>query len=72
MTFDPLSSQGLLHALFTGLAAAETTDSYLSGDTGAPTRYQQIMHGIQYSYRQGLAFRASSPYPAAGPARLRS
>jgi hypothetical protein len=23
MTFDPLSSQGLLHALFTGLAAAE-------------------------------------------------
>jgi flavin-dependent dehydrogenase len=68
MTFDPLSSQGLLHALFTGLAAAEAADSYLSGDTAAPTRYQQIMHGIQYAYRQRLAFRASSPYPAAGPA----
>ena len=60
MTFDPLSSQGLLHALFTGLAAAEATDSYLSGDTGAPIRYQQIMHGIQHAYRQYLAFSYSS------------
>jgi flavin-dependent dehydrogenase len=39
MTFDPLSSQGLLHALFTGLTAAEAADSYLSGDAAAPPRY---------------------------------
>jgi len=55
MTFDPLSSQGLLHALFTGLAAAEAADSYLSGDTAAPIRYQQIMHGIQHAYGRHLA-----------------
>jgi flavin-dependent dehydrogenase len=60
MTFDPLSSQGLLHALFTGLAAAEAADSYLSGDTAAPTRYHQVMHGIQHAYRQRLAFSYSS------------
>jgi hypothetical protein len=38
----------------------------------AQTRYHQVMHGIQHAYRQRLAFRASSPYPAAGPAHLRS
>ena len=67
MTFDPLSSQGLLHALFTGLAAAEAADSYLSGDTGAPIRYQQIMGGIQHAYRQHLASSYSSEtrWPAA-------
>ena len=67
MTFDPLSSQGLLHALFTGLAAAEAADSYLSGDTSAPIRYQRIMEGIQHAYRQHLAFIYASEtrWPAA-------
>jgi flavin-dependent dehydrogenase len=60
MTFDPLSAQGLLHALFTGLAAAEAADSYLSGDAGASRRYQQIMDGVQHTYRQNLAFSYSS------------
>jgi flavin-dependent dehydrogenase len=60
MTFDPLSAQGLLHALFTGLAAAEAADSYLSGDTGAPARHKQIMDGIQHAYRQHLALGYSS------------
>ena len=27
MTFDPLAAQGLLHALFTGLAAAVVADA---------------------------------------------
>jgi flavin-dependent dehydrogenase len=67
MTFDPLSSQGLLHALFTGLAAAEAADSYLSGDTTAPTRYQQIMDGIQHAYRRHLAlsYSGETRWPAA-------
>jgi flavin-dependent dehydrogenase len=56
MTFDPLSAQGLLHALFTGLASAEAADSYLCGDSGAPIHYQQIMDGIQRAYLQHLAF----------------
>jgi flavin-dependent dehydrogenase len=29
LSFDPLSAQGLLHAPFTGLAAAEAADAYL-------------------------------------------
>jgi flavin-dependent dehydrogenase len=67
MTFDPLSSQGLLHALFTGLAAAEAADSYLSGDTGAPRRYQRIMDGVQHAYRQHLAssYASEARWPAA-------
>ena len=67
MTFDPLSSQGLLHALFTGLASAEAADSHLSGDSGAPIRYQQLMHGIQHTYRHHLASSYSSEtrWPAA-------
>jgi flavin-dependent dehydrogenase len=60
MTFDPLSSQGLLHALFTGLAAAEAADSYLSSDTSAPIRYQRLMRGIQHAYRRRLAFSYSN------------
>ena len=60
MTFDPLSSQGLLHALFTGLAAAEALDSYLSGDTSAPIRYQCRMRGIRHAYRRRLALSYSS------------
>ena len=67
MTFDPLSAQGLLHALFTGLAAAEAADSYLSGDTGAPGRYQQIMDGVQHAYCQHLAssYAVETRWPAA-------
>jgi hypothetical protein len=36
--------------LFTGLAAAEASDSYLSGDTSAPIRYQLLMRGIQHAF----------------------
>jgi flavin-dependent dehydrogenase len=60
MTFDPLSSQGLVHALFTGLAAAEAADSYLSGDASSPDRYQQILHWVQSAYRRHLRLYYSS------------
>ncbi|HET7286959.1 MAG TPA: tryptophan 7-halogenase, partial [Pyrinomonadaceae bacterium] len=39
MSFDPLSSQGLFNALFTGLAAAEAVDSYLRGDRDSLVQY---------------------------------
>jgi len=67
MTFDPLSSQGLLHAMFTGLAAAEAADSYLSGEVGALIRYQQLIDGVRSAYRRHLAFCYSSEdrWPAA-------
>lgn len=54
MAFDPLSSQGLLNALFTGLAAAEAADAHLSGDASAMARYQETLAGIAEAYRRHL------------------
>jgi flavin-dependent dehydrogenase len=55
LAFDPLSSQGLLNALFTGLAAAEAADSHLSGDIEALVRYRDTIAGIAAAYRRHLA-----------------
>jgi len=55
ISFDPLSSQGLLNALFTGLAAAEVADRYLKGDAFSLSEYQQIVRGIGDAYRSHLA-----------------
>lgn len=54
LAFDPLSSQGLLNALFTGLAAAEAADSFLRGDAGAFSRYRETIAGIAAAYRRHL------------------
>jgi flavin-dependent dehydrogenase len=53
-SFDPLSSQGLLHALFTGLAAAEAADRYLSGGSDALPEYSQTLDKVHAAYRQQL------------------
>ncbi|MCX6316277.1 MAG: FAD-dependent monooxygenase [Bacteroidetes bacterium] len=42
--FDPLSSQGIFNALYTGLAAAENSYRYLSG---ACTDFNDYIHSIQ-------------------------
>ena len=54
MSFDPLSSQGLFNALFTGLAAAEATDSYLRGDQSSLVQYQQTTRAIFDAYKSKL------------------
>lgn len=54
LAFDPLSSQGLLNALFTGLAAAEACDSHLAGDAAALQRYGKTLAGIAAIYRRNL------------------
>jgi flavin-dependent dehydrogenase len=54
LAFDPLSSQGLLNAIFTGLAAAEAADSHLRGDASALPRYRQTIAGIADAYRAHL------------------
>ena len=56
ISFDPLSAQGLLHALFTGLAAAEAVHSYLAGDNDAVPRYRRLMNPIYQEYRRRLNF----------------
>ena len=55
LAFDPLSSQGLLNALFTGLAAAEAADSHLRGDAEALRRYRETISGIAAAYRRHLS-----------------
>jgi flavin-dependent dehydrogenase len=54
LAFDPLSSQGLLNALFTGLAAAEAADSHLRGDASALSRYRATIAGIVDAYESHL------------------
>jgi flavin-dependent dehydrogenase len=56
ISFDPLSSQGLLNALFTGLAAAEAAESYLKGDSASLDEYSRVIRGIGDSYQTRLAF----------------
>jgi flavin-dependent dehydrogenase len=56
ISFDPLSSQGLLHALFSGLAVAEAAQSCLAGDSDAVPRYCRLMNSIYQAYRRRLDF----------------
>jgi flavin-dependent dehydrogenase len=54
--FDPISSQGLFNALFTGLAAAEAADRMLV--TEAPRQpaetYSRLIDGIYDAYSKHL------------------
>jgi len=68
MSFDPLSSQGLLHALFSGLAAAEAADATLAGDDDhALHRYTQLMSSIAAAYRGRLdvCYASETRWPSA-------
>jgi flavin-dependent dehydrogenase len=55
LTFDPLSSQGLLNALFLGLAAAETAHNRLSGKAAVATKYIARIAEIREAYRRNLS-----------------
>lgn len=52
LSFDPLSSQGLLNSMFTGLAAAEATSRLLEGDAKALAEYANVLTGIRRAYLQ--------------------
>ena len=55
LAFDPLSSQGLLTALFTGMEAANALDAHLSGDAEAVGRYGLRLATIYEAYLRNLA-----------------
>jgi flavin-dependent dehydrogenase len=65
LSFDPLSAQGLLHAMFTGLAAAQTAHAYLVGDRDAVRQYRELMSGIQRTYHEHLDLCYASGDPLA-------
>ncbi len=52
---DPLSSQGLFNALYSGLMAANTLRRALAGDTDALGDYQRIIARVVDAYRDHLA-----------------
>lgn len=67
LSFDPLSGQGILNALFTGLAAAEAVDRYLSGTLGNMAGYGARITRIHQEYRRHLAlwYAAETRWPKA-------
>ncbi len=52
---DPLSSQGLFNALYSGLMAARALRRALAGDVGALANYQRTIDRIADAYRAHLA-----------------
>ncbi|MBV9122725.1 MAG: tryptophan 7-halogenase [Planctomycetes bacterium] len=52
ISFDPLSSQGILTALFTGLRAGQAADRALAGDLAAVEAYRCQVHAIDRAYRR--------------------
>ncbi|MBV8615621.1 MAG: tryptophan 7-halogenase [Acetobacteraceae bacterium] len=55
VSFDPVSSQGLLHALFSGLSAAEAADRYLTGELNAFDPYQRVVDATRHIYGSRVA-----------------
>ena len=55
LAFDPLSSQGIHTALYTGLAAASTADRLLAGDDTASLEYAAALKAIWRRYVRDLA-----------------
>jgi flavin-dependent dehydrogenase len=51
--FDPLSSQGILTALYTGLSAGKAVDARLRGDTAALQEYAAAVITARAAYEQG-------------------
>ncbi len=55
LSFDPLSSQGLLTALYTGWKGAEATAAALAGDMGPLEEYARRLDAIRSRYLQQRA-----------------
>ncbi|MGG2461407.1 NAD(P)/FAD-dependent oxidoreductase [Streptomyces sp. RGM 3693] len=51
--FDPLSSQGILTALYTGLSAGEAVDAQLGGDRRALAGYAEKVATARTAYQDG-------------------
>lgn len=54
IAFDPLSSQGLINALYTGLRGADAVAEVLAGDSVAVTRYAEVLAAVWDAYLKNL------------------
>jgi flavin-dependent dehydrogenase len=52
ISFDPLSSQGVLNAMYTGMKAGQAVDAHLLGQSTALHNYSNQIHKIYSAYRQ--------------------
>lgn len=52
VSFDPLSSQGMLNALYTGMRAGEALSAHLAGDGAALPAYAARIEEIHGAYRR--------------------
>ncbi len=66
LAFDPLSSQGLFNALYTGLAAAQTAAEALAGDAQALPNYSAELAEIwrAYQHHHRLYYAQEQRWPA--------
>lgn len=68
LAFDPLSSQGIFHALYTGLRAGQALAGALAGDGAALDAYDRRLDEIRASYlRNRAAFYAAEARWADSP-----
>ncbi|MEO1084046.1 MAG: hypothetical protein AAFY88_07375, partial [Acidobacteriota bacterium] len=51
LSFDPISSQGLFNALYTGLRGAEALAARLAGDGGLLAAYCARLESVRKAYR---------------------
>jgi flavin-dependent dehydrogenase len=54
LAFDPLSSQGLFHALYTGVRGAEAVLAVNSGDDSVASHYESRLRVVELAYRRNL------------------
>lgn len=66
VSFDPVSSQGLLNALVTGLSAAEAADRFLAGDPDPAADHARMVAAVAARYRRNLddCYGAVARWPA--------
>ena len=63
LALDPLSSQGLMNALFTGMTGGDTAAALLDGDDSALAAYSHRLARIESAYTKNLAhFYAAEAY----------
>lgn len=65
LSFDPLSSQGILTALYAGMRLGEATAAHLAGDRGALHEYARVLSGIYLAYvrQRHLFYSAERRWP---------